>query len=48
VRNALSTFIRKPSGTNLLEDIDAGVRAMLELILRKENGVFIEEVVTFI
>jgi hypothetical protein len=42
VRNAFSTFIRKFSGTNHLEDIGAGGRAMLELILKKENDIFIE------
>ena len=34
--NAFSNFIRKPSGTNHLEDIGAGGRAMLELIFKKE------------
>jgi hypothetical protein len=42
VRNAFSTFIRKPSGTNDSEDIGAGGREKLELILKKENGIFIE------
>jgi len=42
VRNAFISFIRKSSGTNHLEDIGAGVRAMLEQILKKENGIFIE------
>jgi hypothetical protein len=41
MRNAFSTFIRKPSGTNHLEDIGADGRAMLELIFKKENGIFI-------
>jgi len=42
LRNAFSIFIRKFSGTDHLEDIGAGGRALLELILRKENDIFIE------
>lgn len=41
-------LIRKPSGTNHLEDMGAGGRAILELILKKENSIFTEWVVTFI
>jgi hypothetical protein len=48
VRNALSTFIRKPSGTNHLGDVGAGGRAMSGLLLKKENGIFTEQFVTFI